>query len=71
MSELRRTIELNRGLSPATGRVPIHPFPQGNFKQGKTLRVSKDKVHRLHRASICEVMFTDTFETGDSHFRYG
>jgi hypothetical protein len=31
---LRHTIELNRGLSPATGRVPAHPFPQGKFKQG-------------------------------------
>jgi hypothetical protein len=68
---LRRTIELNRGLTPANGRVPTHPFPQGNFKQGKTPRVSKDRVHHLHRASICEVLFTDAFETGDSKFRYG
>jgi hypothetical protein len=68
---LRRTIELNRGLSPATDRVPVHPFPQGKFKQGKTPRVRKDKVHHLHRASICECVFTDTFETGDSRFRYG
>jgi hypothetical protein len=68
---LRRTIELNRGLPPATGRVPAHPFPQGKFQQGKTPRASKDKVHHLHRASICEVVFTDTFETGDSRFRYG
>jgi hypothetical protein len=28
---LRRTIELNRGLLPGTGRVPVHPFPQGKF----------------------------------------
>jgi hypothetical protein len=68
---LRRTIELNRGLTPATGRVPVHPFPQGKFKQGKTPRVSKGKVHHLNRASIGEAMFTDTFETSDSRFRYG
>jgi hypothetical protein len=68
---LRRTVELNRGLLPTTGRVPIHSFPQGKFTQGKTPRVSKGKVHHLHRASICEVVFMDTFETGDSKFRYG
>jgi hypothetical protein len=68
---LRRTIELNRGLLPATGRVPVHPFPQGKFRQGKTPRVSKGKVNHLHRASICEVVFTDTFETGDYKYRYG
>jgi hypothetical protein len=68
---LRRTIELNRGLLPATGRVPVHSFPQGKFRQGKTPRVNKNKVHHLHRASICKVVFTDTFETGDYKYRYG
>ncbi len=68
---LRRTLELNRGLTPVTGRVPVHPFPQGKFKQGKTPRVSKGKVHHLHRASVAEAVFTDTFETRDSRFRYG
>jgi hypothetical protein len=68
---LCRTLELNRGLLPTTGRVPVHPFPQGKFKQGKTPRVNKGKVQHLHRASICEVLFTDTFETGDSKYRYG
>jgi hypothetical protein len=67
----RHTIALNRGLTPATGRVPTHPFPQGKFKQGKKNRVSKQKVHHLNCASIAEVIFTDTFETGDSKFRYG
>ncbi len=38
---------------------------------GKTPRVSKDKVKFLHRASIAEVCFTDTFETDYSKFRYG
>jgi hypothetical protein len=51
--------------------VPVHPFPQGRFIQGKTPRVSKGKIHHLNRASICEVVFTDTFETGDSKFKYG
>ena len=68
---LRRILELNRGLLPTTGRVPVHPFPQGKFRQGKTPRVNKGKVHHLHRAAICEVVFTDTFDTGESTFRYG
>ncbi len=33
--KLKRTIELNRGLAPATGRVPTLNFPQGRFRQGK------------------------------------
>ncbi len=69
--KLRRTIELNRGLAPATGRVPTLNFPQGKFRQGKTPKVSKDKVHHLHCASICEVVFTDTFESGDHRYAYG
>jgi hypothetical protein len=68
---LRRTIELNRGLLPTTGRVPVHPFPQGKFRQGKTPRVNKGKVHHLNRASIGEAVFTDTFETRDCKFKYG
>jgi hypothetical protein len=60
---LRRTLDLNLGLTPATGRVPTLNFPQGKFQQGKTPKVRKDKVHHLHRASICEVVFTDTFDT--------
>ncbi len=69
--KLQRTVELNRGLGPTTGRVPTLNFPQGKFRQGKTPKVSKDKVHHLQRASICEVVFTDTFDTGDHRFRYG
>jgi hypothetical protein len=68
---LRRTIELNRGLAPATGTVPILNFPQGKFAQGKTPKVHKGKVHHLHRAAICEAVFMDTFESGDHRFRYG
>jgi hypothetical protein len=68
---LRRTIELSRGLAPATGRVQTLNFPQGKFAQGKTPKVAKGKVHHLHRAQICEVVFMDTFESADHRFRYG
>ncbi len=51
---LRRTLELNRGLLPTTGRVPTYNFPLGLFKQGKNPKVHKNKVHHLHRASIGE-----------------
>ena len=69
--KLQRTLQLNRGLGPVTGRVPTLNFPQGKFRQGKTPKVSKNKVHHLHRASICEVVFTDTFESGDYKYAYG
>jgi hypothetical protein len=56
---LRRTLDLNRVLTPTTGRVCTLKFPKGKFVQGQTPKVLKDKVHHLHRASICEVVFTD------------
>ncbi len=75
---LRHTLERSRGLTPATKKkgenvsvVPPHNFPQGKWKAGKTPRVSKNKVSNLHKASIAEVCFTDTFETDDSTYRYG
>jgi hypothetical protein len=76
---LRHTLERSRGLSPATKKkgenvsvVPPHNFPQGKWKAGKTPRVTKRKVKKnLHKASITEVCFTDTFETGNSAYRYG
>jgi hypothetical protein len=68
---LKRTLELNRHLLPTTGRVPTLNFPQGKFAQSQTPKVRKGKVHHLHRASICEALFTDTFETGDHKFHYG
>jgi hypothetical protein len=75
---LERTLERSIGLSPMVKvdgkmrhKVPIHNFPQGSWKQGKTPRVSKGIVHGLHRAAIGEVVFTDTFEVEDSSFRYG
>ncbi len=52
--------------------VPPHNFPQGKWKSGKTPRVTKSgKIKYLHKASIAEVCFTDTFETDDSRYRYG
>ena len=51
--------------------VPPLNFPQGKWKAGRTPRVSKGKVGNLHRASIGEVCFTDTFETTDTTYRYG
>jgi hypothetical protein len=75
---LRHTLERSRGLTPASKKkgenisvVPPHNFPQGKWKAGKTPRVSKHKVSNLHKASIAEACFTDTFETGDSTYRYG
>jgi hypothetical protein len=75
---LLHTMERSRGLTPATKikgeavtRVPPHNFPQGKWKSGKTPRVTKDRVKYLHKASIAEVCFTDTFETDDSSYRYG
>jgi hypothetical protein len=75
---LSKTLERSIGLSPMIKdkgkmrhRVPPHNFPQGAWKRGKTPRVSKGIVHDLHRASIGEVVFTDTFEVEDSGFRYG
>jgi hypothetical protein len=51
--------------------VPPLNFPQGKWKTGKTPKVSKGKVRYLHRASIAEVCFTDTFEVRDITYRYG
>jgi hypothetical protein len=74
---LKRTIELSNGLAtPASKskiRVPdLKPFfPPGRWNEGKTPRVSKHKVGGLHHAGIGEVVFTDTFESGDSKYRYG
>jgi hypothetical protein len=65
---LRRTIELSNGLvTPASKfntKIPdLKPFfPHGRWTAGKTPRVSKGKIGRLHNASIGEVVFTDTFE---------
>ena len=75
---LVHTLERSRGLKPASKKkgetvsvVPPHNFPQGRWKSGKAPKVSKDRVKFLHRASIAEVCFTDTFETDDGQYRYG
>ncbi len=77
VDRLKRTIELSNGLAtPASKskiKVPdLKPFfPQGRWTEGKTPRVSKTKVGTFHNASIGEAVFTDTFESGDSKYRYG
>jgi hypothetical protein len=75
---LLQTLKRSRGLSPASKTkgdnvsvVPPLNFPQGKWKTGKTPKVSKGKVSYLHRASIAEVLFTDTFEVRDMTYRYG
>ena len=74
---LHRTLERSIGLSPmqkVKGKlrhhVPTHNFPQGRWKKGKTPRVSKGIIHDLHRASIGEVVFMDTFEVDDPGYGY-
>jgi hypothetical protein len=73
---LKRTIALNNGLlspaSKATSRLSmVKPFfPHGRWVEGKTSRVSKGKIGDLHHAAVGEVVFTDTFESGDSKYRY-
>jgi hypothetical protein len=74
---LKRTIALNNGLlspaSKATSRLSVVKpfFPHGRWTEGKTPRVSKGKIGDLHHAAVGEVVFTDTFESGDSKYRYG
>ena len=70
---LVHTVDRSRGLTAATKKkgenisvVPPHNFPQGKWKSGKAPKVTKDKVKFLHKASIAEVVFTDTFETDDT-----
>ncbi len=77
LDRLKRTIELSNGLAtPAskfTSKIQdIKPFfPHGRWSEGKTPKVSKGKIGSLLHASIGEVVFTDTFESGDSRYRYG
>jgi hypothetical protein len=68
------TVEISNGLkqppSKKHARVPPLNFPQGNMKKFKTPRVSKQSVGFKHQASVAEVLYTDTFETGDIKFPY-
>jgi hypothetical protein len=77
---LKRTVERSIGLSPMVkvdGKmrhprpVPVHNFPQGRWKIGKTPKVEKGIVSGLHYASIGECVFMDSFEVDDSSYRYG
>jgi hypothetical protein len=69
------TVGISNGLekppSKLMKRVPPKIFPQGKLKRSKTPVVSKDKVGNLHTAHIVEVLYTDTFESGDLRFPYG
>ncbi len=40
------------------------------MKKFKTPRVTKENVGHNHQASIAEVVYTDTVETGDVKFPY-
>ncbi len=51
--------------------VPVHNFPQGRWKTGKTPKVEKGIISNLRQASIGEVVFMDSFEVEDSKFKYG
>jgi hypothetical protein len=68
------TVNISNGLkSPLSkkhARVPPLNFPQGNMKQFKTSRVSKDIVGHVSQPSIAEALYTDTFETGDVKFPF-
>lgn len=75
---LVQTLKRSRGLTQASKAkgdnisvVPPLNFPQGRWRTGKTPKVVKGKVDCLHRASIAEVCFSDTFEVEDKAYRYG
>lgn len=78
---LKQTMNRSIGLSPmikVDGRmrhykptpVPVHNFPQGRWKTGKTPKVDKGIIHNLQQASIGEVVYMDSFEVDDSSHRY-
>ena len=68
---LKHTIEVSNGLSPTKGTVRPNRFPQATLRKGKVPMVSKNKVHHLHEASVAECVYTDTFETDCTDYRYG
>jgi hypothetical protein len=73
---LVHTVAIANGLATPLSKIavrspPIYKlFPQGRLKASKTLVVSKRRVGNLKYASIAEVVYTDTFETGDTRFKY-
>ena len=68
---LKHTIDVSNGLSPTKGTVRPNRFPQATLERGKVPMVSKNKVHHLHEASVAECVYTDTFETDCTDYRYG
>jgi hypothetical protein len=72
---LLHTVGISNGLAkPPTkkfDRVPPKIFPQGNLKRSKTPVVAKGKVGNIHFAAIAEVLYTDTFHSGDARYPYG
>ena len=54
--------------SPRNVRANL--FPQGNMKSNRPY-IYKGQLQRLHKASVAEVVFTDTFEVEDQVFKYG
>jgi hypothetical protein len=50
-------------------RVPPPPG-EGRLKTEKSPKVTKGKAGNLKHAGISEVVFTDTFESGDSRREY-
>jgi hypothetical protein len=73
---LSHTVEIANGLAKPPSKLavrdpPIYKlFPQGRLKAGKTPMVSKGRVANLRHAMLAEVVYTDTFDSGDSRFRY-
>jgi hypothetical protein len=73
---LSHTVAIANGLAKPPSKLvqrdpPIYKlFPQGRLKTGKTPVVKKGLVGNLKHASIAEVVYTDTFDSGDSRFRY-
>ena len=69
---ITHTVGISNGLekppSKTMKRVPPKIFPQGKLKRSKTPIVSKGKVGNLHTAHIAEVLYTDTFESGDLRY---
>jgi hypothetical protein len=54
--------------SPRNVRANL--FPQGNMKSNRPY-IYKGQLQGLHKASVAEAVFTDTFEVDDQIFKYG
>lgn len=69
---LKHTIDVSKGLNGSIkGGVRPNRFPQGTLKRGQVPAVKKRLVHHLHKASVAEVVFTDTFMSNDKVFARG